>query len=211
MNQPAAILTPFQRSCRSFPKICAAFLLGAAIALISWASPGRADTPQPLKMIDGIHVEPWMVSPDKDIDLAKALEAAHRSGKIFVILYEQPGCPFCARLHGEDFRNPKVVELMKSKFRVVQVDIQSSRTLRDFDGKTVTQRAFSAQNRVTGTPTTIFYAPNASEIYRMPGFLPPLHYFAALQYVAMRGPQDGLGLRAWIQKNLDFLEKAYGS
>ncbi|TCS64329.1 thioredoxin family protein [Varunaivibrio sulfuroxidans] len=176
-------------------------------------SPTRAApaAPEAMKMIDGIHVESWMVSPDKNIDLAQALKAASLAGKIFVVLYEQPGCPFCARLHKEDFRDPKIVDLMKRKFSVVQVDMRSDRTMRDFTGTTLSQHDFSARNRVNGTPTTIFYAPDASEIYRMPGFLPPLHYFAALQYVNKHGPQQGLGLRAWIQKNLDFLEKSYGS
>lgn len=189
------------------PIIVFAVILGLAPAPTR-ATPAAAEA---VKMIDGIHVESWMVSPDKNIDLAQALKAARQAGKIFVVLYEQPGCPFCARLHEEDFRDPKIVDLMKRKFSVVQVDMRSNRTMRDFTGAALSQRDFSARNRVGGTPTTIFYAPDASEIYRMPGFLPPLYYFAALQYVNKRGPQEGLELRAWIQKNLDFLEKSYGS
>ena len=102
-------------------------LIGAA----SLALLGRARG-EPMLTDDGLYKEPWFL--ESFLELADALEAAHRQDKRFVIMWELKGCPYCKETHFVNFARSDISDYIKANFEVLQLNIIGSRKVTDFDG-----------------------------------------------------------------------------
>lgn len=103
-------------------------------------------------------------------DLPGELRQAAREGKKGVlIVYEMDGCPFCARLHRTALRERSVQEYYRRHFTVFRIDIRGGTSLTGFDGGEATESAFAAQQKVRGTPTSVFYDLQGREVTRYTG------------------------------------------
>ena len=158
---------------------------------------------------DGIHVQPWIKYP-KVLDIPKAARTAAEAGKTLMVIYEQPGCVYCRRMHTENFTNPTLVKYLVKNFDVYQLDMISDKPVIGPEGETQSQADMASENRVTGTPTTLFFDENAEEDFRLPGYLPTGPHYAALQYVVMDGAEGNLsiaGFRTWISAHSERLTR----
>jgi thioredoxin-related protein len=103
-------------------------------------------------------------------DLPAELRQATRDNKKGVLLvYEMEGCPFCARLHRTALREPSVQEYYRRHFSVFRIDVRGGTVLTGFDGRDGTESAFATQQKVRGTPTSVFYDLGGREIARLSG------------------------------------------
>lgn len=103
-------------------------------------------------------------------DLKSELDTARRERKAaLVVVYEMDGCPFCERLHRTVLRDAAVRAYYGEKFLVLRLDIKGDDTITGFDGKARKESAFAQQQKVAGTPTTVFYGLDGAELARLPG------------------------------------------
>ncbi len=161
-------------------------LIGAA----SLALLGRARA-EPMLTDDGLYKEPWFL--ESFLELADDLEAAHKEGKRFAIMWELKGCPYCKETHFVDFAQPRISDYIKANFEVLQLNIIGSRKVTDFDGAELSEKALAAKYGVRFTPTFQFFPERAGplkalepakrEVARLPGYMRPEDFLAMFRYV----------------------------
>lgn len=165
------------------------------IVAVAMATPVIADD-APMRS-DGIHTQPWikaMTFLDFKEDLAEALKGG-KAG--LVVLFEQPGCGSCKRLHEVNFSKPELVKVVTENFDVIQINMYGDTAVTDLDGEETTEKKLAEKMMINFTPTTIFVGAEGKEVFRVPGYLSPRFYQAAFEYVLDRGPQKGILFPRW--------------
>ena len=92
--------------------------------------------------------------------LEAALELALRAGHPLTVMVSLEGCPFC-RMVRDSYLRPLLQEEMHA---VVQVDMRSSRPLRDFRGGATTHDELVRAWNVNVAPTLSFIGPGGHEV-----------------------------------------------
>jgi thioredoxin-related protein len=161
-------------------------LIGAA----SLAMLGAARA-EPMLTDDGLYKEPWFL--ESFLELADDLEAAHKQGKRFAIMWELKGCPYCKETHFVNFARGDIADYIKANFEVLQLNIIGSRKVTDFDGAELSEKAMAAKYGVRFTPTLQFFPERAArlkalepakrEVARLPGYMRPGDFLAMFRYV----------------------------
>lgn len=120
-------------------KLTALFLMG----ILAWTglSPARAATPN----------VPYSTNLKADAALAKS------RGVPIMIMFGAPHCPYCERLLNEFLlpmqRNPEYAK----KVLMRRVEVGSTQSLIDFDGKPTTQGDFARLHRIGLSPTIVVF------------------------------------------------------
>jgi thioredoxin-related protein len=163
-------------------------LIGAASLAVLGAQRARAE---PILTDDGLYREPWFL--ESFLELADDLEASHKEGKCFAIMWELKGCPYCKETHFVNFAQPRISDYIKANFEVLQLNIIGSRKVTDFDGVELSEKAIAAKYGLRFTPTFQFFPERAAplkmmeplkrEVARMPGYLRPDDFLAMFRYV----------------------------
>ena len=139
-------------------------LLALALALPARAadlgplpSPVGAETPrvEPDKEDNGLYHQKWFQV--SFLDLREDFEGAKAAGLRFAVIFEQRGCPYCAKMHNEILAQRYINDYVRQNFRVVQLDMFGSREVTDFDGTKMSEKALAERWGVIFTPTVIFY------------------------------------------------------
>ena len=160
------------------------------IGAVSLAVIGSARA-EPMLTDDGLYKEPWFL--ESFLELADDLEAAHKQGKRFVIMWELKGCPYCKETHFVNFARGDISDYIKANFEVLQLNIIGSRKVTDFDGAELSEKAMAAKYGVRFTPTFQFFPervgplkgqePAKREVARLPGYMRPDDFLAMFRYV----------------------------
>jgi Thioredoxin-related protein len=160
------------------------------IGAVSLAVIGSARA-EPMLTDDGLYKEPWFL--ESFLELADDLEAAHKQGKRFVIMWELKGCPYCKETHFVNFARGDISDYIKANFEVLQLNIIGSRKVTDFDGAELSEKAMAAKYGVRFTPTLQFFPERAGplkgqepakrEVARLPGYMRPDDFLAMFRYV----------------------------
>jgi thioredoxin-related protein len=163
-------------------------LVGAASLAVLGAARARAE---PMLTDDGLYKEPWFL--ESFLELADDLEAAHKEGKRFAIMWELKGCPYCKETHFVNFARSDISSYIKANFEVLQLNIIGARKVTDFDGTELSEKALAAKYDVRYTPTFQFFperagplkalAPQKREVARLPGYMRPDDFLAMFRYV----------------------------
>ena len=164
-------------------------LFATVLTLFLLALPARADFHVRIGP-DGLHKQDWFLKGSGD--LRADLAGAARQGKDLVILVEQVGCYYCKLLHEVNFANESLVENMTGAYQVLQLDMWGEGRITDLDGTTMTQEELVRAWGITTTPTTVVLAATdpppvsraEAEVFRLPGYLKPFQYDAALAFFA---------------------------
>ena len=140
---------------------------------------------------EGLYKEPWFL--DSFMVLAEDLAAADQQGKRFVVMWELKGCPYCKETHVVNFARPDIADYIKANFVVEQLNIIGLKTVTDFDGEELTEKAMAKKYGVQYTPTFQFFgedparlktlAPQAREVARAPGYFRPDDFLAMFRFV----------------------------
>jgi len=175
----------------------------AAILLIFGAA-----TAQALELrADGIHTESWMKSMTF-LDLGEDLAEAQAEGKGLVVIFEQPGCGSCKRLHEVNFQDPALVDYLTRHFVFIQINMYGDNLVTDFDGEELSEVKFSEKRMVNFSPTTLFIGADGSEVFRLPGYFKPYFYQSGFEYVVDQAPQNGVMFPRWLKAKRDRLSAA---
>jgi thioredoxin-related protein len=114
-------------------------------------------------------------------DFAAELQTARQQGKLGVLLvFEAEGCPYCRRMHEQVLNQAPVQEFYRRHFNIFAVDFLGSVGITDFAGKELSEKAFARAQRVRGTPTFLFVAPDGREMARYTGATRDAEEFMAL-------------------------------
>lgn len=165
-----------------------------------FASPGELNE-------DGLHIQPWFM--ESFLDLREDYRENAAAGKLFAVLWEQRGCPYCRELHRINFQKKQIVDYITSKFGILQLNLWGSRKVTDFDGEELEERDLARKWAVNFTPTTVFFGKDIpegksgrdAEVARMPGYFKPFHFLSMLEFVQERG-YENQGFQQYLQAKL---------
>jgi thioredoxin-related protein len=143
---------------------------------------------------DGLHYQPWFL--ESLLELSDDLDAAAAQGKRFAIMWELRGCPYCRDIHVINFAKPEIVDFVKARFDILQLNIIGAREVVDFDGEKLPEKRLAEKYGVRFTPTFQFFAersdglkarkPREREVARVQGYLAPDNFLAMFRFVNER-------------------------
>ncbi len=163
-------------------------LSASSLANLAFA---RSTTPEGFRRQDWFHASSF--------DLRQDLRFAGDAKKRLVLLWEQKGCPYCRKMHEIVFQRRDIVELIRSNFVVVQMDLWGSRAFIDLFGETKTEEKLARNFFVRATPTTLFFDESGDAVFSMPGYADPPIFKGVYQYALERAYKNE-GLMSWLKK-----------
>lgn len=105
----------------------------------------------------------WALASAADLppatDLQADARASRQSGAPVLVLYSQADCPWCERARREYLLPMSRAAHHGTTVQFRQIDLDSDRTLVDFDGRASTHRRFARSQKITVTPTLVLYGP----------------------------------------------------
>jgi thioredoxin-related protein len=121
-------------------------------------------------------------------DFKSELATAKKEGKTgIMIMFEQVDCPFCFRMKNTILNQSEVQDYYHRHFLIFPVDIRGSIPMEDFKGKETTEKAFSVEHRVYGTPVFDFFDLEGNLITRFPGTAKDVNEFLLLGRCVVEG------------------------
>ena len=147
---------------RRAPLLALALVL-AGLAGARAADPGPLPPPvgpvtpriEPTKEPDGLYHQSWFAL--SFLNLKDDFAEAKAAGKRFAVIFEQRGCPYCAKLHTEVLAQRYINDFVSQNFTMLQLDLWGAREVTDFDGAVLSERALAERWGVIFTPTIVFY------------------------------------------------------
>lgn len=115
--------------------------------------------------------------------------AIKKNKKAVMIFFEQKDCPFCHRMKTTIFNKSHVQQYFKKNFLLFTVDIEKQEVIKDFKGKSTTQKKFFQKiSRHRGaTPVIAFFDLKGKLVARYTGATSSADEFILLgKYVAGR-------------------------
>lgn len=114
-------------------------------------------------------------------DFKDELATAKKEGKQgIMIMFEQEDCPFCFRMKNTILNQSEVQDYYHQHFLIFLLDIRGSLPMEDFKGRETTEKAFSVEHRVYGTPVFDFFDLDGILITRFPGTAKDVNEFMLL-------------------------------
>src|SRR5262245_41923875 len=110
---------------------------------------------EPLREEQGLYSQAWFQL--SFLDLREDFNEAKAAGKRFALIFEQRGCPYCAKLHNEVLALKYINDYVRENFRIVQLDLWGAREVTDFDGARMPEKALAERWGVIFTPTIVFF------------------------------------------------------
>jgi thioredoxin-related protein len=163
-------------------------------AVGAWLFAAACVAASPVLAQEGLHHQDWY-HPSFGV-LAEDVAEARAVGKRLAIVWEQRGCVYCEEMHAVHFRDPDLVRYIRDHFLVVQLDYRGDRSITDFDGEVMAEKALARKYRIASTPTVQFFPETLEamkgkkgpdvEVARIPGLLKPVLFRAMFEYVQGR-------------------------
>lgn len=121
---------------------------------------------------------------DSFLEFSDDIAEAAEQGKRVMLLMHQDGCPYCNLLVERNLSQKNIVDLMREKFEVVELNIWGDREVITVEGESFTEKEFASALKVQFTPTLLFFDEQGKPILTLNGYLPPENFMIALRYVA---------------------------
>jgi thioredoxin-related protein len=171
-----------------FPGVSATGLM--IVTTLFLALPAAAEE-GPILTEDGLYTESWFL--ESFLDLRDDLEEAAAAGKRFAIMWELKGCPYCKETHFVNLQDPETRAFAEANFLILQLNLQGSRAVVDFDGEEIEERKLARKYGVRFSPTFLFFPAQADGladkpakervVANMAGYFQPPHFLAMFRYV----------------------------
>lgn len=140
---------------------------------------------------DGLYHQSWFL--ESFLILPEDLEEAAAQGKRFATVWELAGCPYCKETHFVNLARPDICDYVRENFLILQLDFAGTRTVTDFDGQELEERALRAKYGIRFTPTFQFFPETLDEIAgrsgreievgRIAGYYEPEPFLAMFRFV----------------------------
>ena len=113
-------------------------------------------------------------------DVAEAAE----QNKRLMLIFHQPGCPYCNALVERNLAQKDIEEKVRKNFDVISINMWGDREIVNIGSKTFTEKSFADALKVQFTPTILFFNEQGKIILRLNGYLPPDRFKIAVDWVA---------------------------
>lgn len=131
-------------------------------------------------------------------DFKSELATAKKEGKTSImIMFEQEDCPFCFRMKNTILNQSEVQDYYHQHFLIFLLDIRGSLPMEDFTGNQTTEKAFSIEHRVYGTPVFDFFDLDGKLITRFPGTAKDVNEFLLLGRCVVEGACKSTSFNAY--------------
>ncbi len=163
------------------------FALLALIVGLFLAGPAtsQVESPSP-KVIQGGSPAAVPAADTKGIrwtDLSEGLAEAKRSGRPLLVDVSTKWCGWCRKMDKTTYADPAVREFIGRKFIAARVDAEDDDSQVDYGGVESTHRQFADSFRITGYPTTLFFAADGALVTQVPGFVKPDQFIGVLRFI----------------------------
>lgn len=135
----------------------------------------------------GFAAETWEAFFDPFLgDLRAELQEAKRAGrKGALVMYHFEECPSCQRMKREVLSRRDVQESYARDFVRLAIDTRGAQPITGLDSRILPENVFCNEQKVRGTPTFDFYAPDGERLYRhVGGLFDPAEFILLGRYVA---------------------------
>jgi thioredoxin-related protein len=123
---------------------------------------------------------------DSFLNLKEDIDEARQNGKRVILMFTQNGCPYCSALVERNLSQRELEATMKEKFDVIAVNLWGDKEMVGLDGKTYTEKSYSAAQKIQFTPSLVFFDETGKTLLRLNGYVPPARLQAALDWVGGR-------------------------
>ncbi len=103
---------------------------------------------------DGLHKTDWMRDTFKDLN--EDLADANAEGKRLMVMVEQRGCIYCAKMHKEVFPREDIASYIRENFFVVQMNLHGDTDMTDLDGEVLSEKQATRKWGLLFTPSIMF-------------------------------------------------------
>lgn len=117
------------------------------------------------------------------MELEEDILEARESGKRLMLVFHQPGCPYCNAFVERNLSQKDIEESVKSNFDVIEINMWGDLEVIDVGGNQFTEKTFARHLKVQFTPTVLMYDQNGAIALRINGYFPPDKFRAALKFV----------------------------
>ena len=118
------------------------------------------------------------------------LEEAADEDRHVMIYFWQNGCPYCAKLVEENFKDEDLVDKLKKNFDLIETNMWGDRGLVDWTDTKFTEKEFSTYMNVQFTPTLIFLNSSGETVLRLNGYQSIDRFHHVLDYVSSKSYLD---------------------
>ncbi len=126
---------------------------------------------------------------------------AAKAGKRLMIVFTQPGCPYCNALVERNLAQKDIEQKVRKNFDAIALNMWGDREVTFTDGKVYTEKTIAEKLKVQFTPTVLFFNEQGKIILRLNGYIPPRRFTVALDYV-IKKQERKMSYRAYVKANL---------
>ena len=123
-------------------------------------------------------------------DLKEDVNEAAQAGKRVMLLFTQPGCPYCNTLVEHNLAQKDIQDTMRKYLDVIQINLWGDIEITDIDGKRYSEKNFAVAKKVQFTPTILFLDEKGNTVLRLNGYLPPDRFKVALDFVTQKKEKE---------------------
>ncbi len=104
-------------------------------------------------------------------NLEEEVGTARQEGKIgLLIMFNDPDCPWCAKMKATVLSQVTVQEYYRSRFRLLHIDTRGDTLMKNFDGAEMAEKDFAFNmHRVRATPVFMFFDLEGQSVMRYTG------------------------------------------
>lgn len=104
-------------------------------------------------------------------NLQEEVATARKEGKTgLLIMFNDPDCPWCAKMKATVLNQVAVQDYYRSRFRLLHIDTRGDTLMKDFDGTEMAEKDFAFNvHRVRATPVFVFFDLEGHSVMRYTG------------------------------------------
>jgi len=135
------------------------------------------------------------------LEFNEDVKDAAKAGKRLMIIFTQPGCPYCNALVERNLSQKDIEQKVRKNFDSIALNMWGDREVTFTDGKKYIEKTISEKLKVQFTPTVLFFNEQGKIILRLNGYIPPRRFNVALDYVIGHNEKK-ISYRAYVRANL---------
>ncbi len=142
-------------------------------------------------------------------NLAEEAETARSEGKVgLFVMFDDPACPWCAKMKETVLNQPVVQDYYRKYFRIIRVDTTGDTPLTDFSGREMAEKDFAFKvHRVRATPVFMFFDTSGRVLMRYTGVTRSVREFLWLGEFVVNGEYKTKKFTAYKRERLTATNK----
>jgi len=134
------------------------------------------------------------------LDLNEDVADAAEQKKRLMLIFHQPGCPYCNALVERNLAQKDIEQKVRKNFDVIALNMWGDREIVNIGSTTYTEKSFAKALKIQFTPTILFFNEQGKVILRLNGYLPPARFKLAINWVADKH-ENIISYRNYILEN----------